>query len=265
MEALGPELVPNELLLVRAMAFAPDIQVAEGTPVPIAALSGDEVQDWYVAQAFVGAAVSGSVINMYAEAAVRTQEEYDGEITINKNLAESNADEVGRRFQFALLYGASPYLSAAAQVDLDFHDISPAANRIGDTSNFWITSDSAVKLTNLPEHFFYWLVEIGDGMGDFVAPLYNFRSGTPEGGITFPARAVAIDSPVSGYRTCHIRLDEATAGAEIIVTNTKEGEKAVQTGDDRNLILPVTVVSFGLLCLAGAEFYRRKLNKRTDK
>jgi len=264
MEALGPELVPNELLLVRAMACAPDIEVEEGTPVPIAALSGDGVQDWYTVQAFVGGAAIDSVINMYAEDAVRTQEDFDGEITINKNLAEANTADAGRRFQFALLYGASPYLSAATQVDFDFHNISPAANRIGDTSNFWLASDSTVRITNLPEHFFYWLVELGDGMGDFKAPLYSVRSGIPEAGITFPARAVAINSPVNGFRTCHIRLDEASARAEIFVTNTKEGERAVQTGDDRNIILPVAVISFGVLCLTGAEIYRRKLKKRTD-
>ena len=253
-DALGPELVPNELLLVRAMACAPEIEVAAGTPVPIAALSGDGVQNWYVAQAFVGAAVRGAQISMYAEAAVRTQENFDGEITINKNLAEANTADAGRRFQFALLYGASPYLSAATQVDFDFHNISPAANRIGDTNNFWLASDGTVRITNLPEHFFYWLVELGDGMGDFKAPLYNVRSGIPEAGITFPARAVAISSPVSGFRTCHIRLDAASARAEIFVTNTKEGERAVQTGDDRNIILPVAVISFGCSALPAPRF-----------
>jgi len=265
MEALGQDLVPNELLLVRAMASALDIGVVEGTPVPIAALSGDDVQDWDVAQAFVGAAASGASINMFAEIAVRTQEDFDGEITITKNLTEANTADAGRRFQFTLLYGPSPYLSAATQVDLDLHDISPAANRIGETNNFWLTSNSAaIKITNLPEHFFYWLVELREGMGDFNAPMYDVRAGIPEAGVAFPARAVAIDSPVNGYRTCHIRLDEANARAEIIVSNTKDRERAVQTGDDRSIILPIVVVSFGVLCLAAAEVYRRRLNKKTD-
>jgi len=265
MDALGPDLVLNELLLVRAMACAPDIDVKEGTPVPIAALSGDGVQDWYAVQAFVGGAASGKRVNMYDEVSVITKESYNGEITVNKNLDKVDAAYANRRFNFTLLYGPSPYLSAATQIDLDLHNISPAANRVAGTNNFWVATEGAVRISNLPEHFFYWLVELDDGMGDFKAPLYNIRAGIPEPGISFPARAVAINSPVKGYRTCHLRLETASAKAEILVTNTKEGEKAVQTGDSRNLILPIAVVLLGALCIVGAEIYRRKLKKKAKQ
>jgi len=259
---LGPDAAGSELLRVRARAHADNVPVAEGTPLAIAAASADGVMDWNMVQAFVGAAILNTKISMYAEASADIRGEREGELEINKKLQQLTSVDENRFFTFALYAGPSPEFNDARQVRLDFHDIDPADSRIGTTNTFRLKHDQTVKFTDLPESFYYWLVELNVGMSDFTAPWYAVTSGKPEV-TSFPARAVSAAPNADGYRTCRFQLGEG-AKAELTLTNTKEGERAVQTGDDRNIILPVAVISFGVLCLAGAEIYRRKLKKRAN-
>jgi hypothetical protein len=259
---LGPDTAGSELLRIYAKAHVKDVPAVPGTSLPVAAMSGDGVQDWNIVQAFIGATKRGAEISVFNEVSLNIQGSSEGELEINKRLQEVTTVDANRFFTFALYGGPEPVFAESHLVRLDFHGIEPADSQIGNTNTFRLRHDQSVKITGLPEYFHYWLVELDDGTGDFEAPLYNFLSGVPEANITFPARAVSAAPIANGYRTCSFRLGgTGTARAEITVTNGN-GEKAVQTGVDRNLLIPVLGLSLGVFCIVGAEVYRRILSGR---
>jgi len=285
LEALGPDGIGSELLRIRAWAHGEGIPAREGTPLPIAAMSGDGVQDWNIVQAFIGATRQGAEINMYAETFIDTRNNHDGELVINKRLQEIIQVDTTRDFTFSLFYNYEPNFNTAHQVDLDIHSITPGTARIGDTNLFRLRHDQTVRFTDLPGHFYYWIVEHNEGMGDFRAPWYEFSSGIPEAGVRFPARAVSSMPVINGFRTCFFELDDAGTAtrAEITLTNTKEegngggnggnggggggngGERAVQTGVDRNMTIPLILLLVAAIALGVAELYRRKFKEKANK
>ena len=46
-----------------------------------------------------------------------------------------------------------------------------------------------------------------------------------------------------------------------IIPHRAPQNRAPQTGDNRNIILPVAVLALGVMCIVGAEIYRRRLKK----
>jgi len=264
-ELLGPEAVGSELLRIRAMAHVPDVPVEGGTPLPIAAVK-DGVQGWDIVQAFIGAATLGSEISMYDEAFLDVRGAREGELEISKRLKTITEADEDRYFTFALYAGFDLDFNSSYRVRLDFHTIDPASSRIAGTDTFRLKHGETIKITGLPEHFNYWLIELNDGTDDFIAPWYEFPAGIPEAGINFPARAVSSSPVIDGFRTCRFALGEQ-AKAVVTVTNTREenGEKAVQTGVDRSLTLPVIALALGVLFIAGAEVHRRKMKKKADR
>jgi hypothetical protein len=158
-------------------------------------------------------------------------------------MADGTTDDGDREFTFALYY--SPYndFSHADIVDLDAHNVYPRSNRVGTTNTFWIRPNSMVEFRDLPENFYYWVVELDAMLSGFQRPTYEFIFGTPEPGIVFPATAISARPIVNGYRTCAFQLDE-DAEAALTFTNTlvpaePEEEydlilrKTVETGGDR--------------------------------
>jgi len=255
---LAPGSAGSELLTIRAMAVAQNVKMAAGTPVPVVAAPGGGSQDWHAVQAFIGALALDTVMTVYGDAGVFVDYEFNSKLTIRKEITAPTHVDENEVFTFALYFSNHDDFNNATQVNLEAFNVTPASSRVGTTNTFTIKHGETVEFLNLPSHVHYWIVELDAGMSGFSAPRYAVTGGKPEAGITFPATAVSSRPVINGYRTCYFDLDP---DAEVVLTMTNRRERAVQTGDDRDMTIPIILLSVGVVLIVAAEVYRRKKKK----
>jgi hypothetical protein len=271
----------GDQLLIKAMAMAPDVEVAEGTPVVFAFSQGD-VQDWDAIQAFVGGASSDRLVNLYAEATWNTGDTSLGDLYISKQVKNPALDIVDRTFAFAVYYGNSPSFSNAARLDLTDFPVYGAFSVNTGSNSFTLKNGGLALIQGLPMvvggggpgyEYYYWVEELGIGQ-DFETPQMEISIGTPPG------------LSVSGSRIGPFQLDSDVdiALALVTVTNTfippeqpEEPEEPEQpeepeepetpdnppdvsgkTDDSRYPVIAVVVLVFGIAGSTGIVWYRRR-------
>jgi hypothetical protein len=224
----------GDQLMVRAMAMAPGVEVAGGTPIAFIFEFGG-AQDWDAIQAFIGGAKEGAATDLYAEASLYTGDTTLGELWISKQVENVTPVDNSQEFRFAVYYnayeeggagGASSYKYAEGQrLNLADHPVRGAASvntgEGGDPSlwnTFTLKNGGLAKIEGLPmvvegdpvAYTYCYRVEEMDCPGQYDPPRYFIYDFTSKGDIPLTeADYFTIDTDMEAAAVTVINKREA--------------------------------------------------------
>ncbi|MCL2696239.1 MAG: hypothetical protein FWE69_07945, partial [Clostridiales bacterium] len=213
-------------LLVRAFGMAPDVPVAEGTPIVYAFTppDSDGVQDWNAIQAFIGGASKDAIINLYAEAKWNTGETTLGKLYVQKKVENASLETIDHTFTFAVYYNTAengapaPAFDPEKRLNLTDHPVFGAFSVDIEMNTFTLKNGGKALIESLPMvvgggdaqyTYYYWVEEMAPGV-NYGAPHFELSSG------------VADKPVVDGTKIGPFKLSEVLGIGYVTVTNTYE-------------------------------------------
>ncbi|MCL2112091.1 MAG: hypothetical protein FWH32_07605 [Clostridiales bacterium] len=149
----------GDRLTVHAMGMAVNVPLIEGTPLVYVFEQGG-VYDWNRVQAFVGAARSGLITNIYAEARLTTGDTVLGQLYIAKQVENPSTVDLDREFRFELLHSTEPDPDTATRVNLTTHPVHSAASVNTAENTFTLRKGALAMIDHLPVDDYYWFREL---------------------------------------------------------------------------------------------------------
>jgi len=204
----------GDRLQVKAYAMAPDVDVAEGTPV-VLAYAENGVQDWTAIQAFVGGAAYGQRADLYAEASWNTGSTSLGELYISKQVEDVTTENMDQQFTFGVYYNDSKDFSTAKRLNMIDYPVLGAASVNKANSTFTLKNSGLALIKGLPMvvnggdtsyEYYYWVEEVGLGP-EYEIPHFVLNTGSPSG------------LQADGFRIGPFQLDEANTELGFVTVN----------------------------------------------
>ena len=166
-------------LTVNAKAMVPDVPVVGGTPIVLVYQYPEDhakagIQDWTAVQAFVGAAMQGKRIDLYADASTETDKASLGALNIFKRVENPDGltePQRNQEFTFWVLY--KPTKSAPLkQLLLQDFNVEPAGCVDKDHGCITLKSGELARIDHLPVEGYYVVMEQGPLPGEFRDPHF---------------------------------------------------------------------------------------------
>jgi len=213
----------GDSLLLRAMAGSQKVPVVGGTPIVFTFADNNNVQDWDAIQAYVGGALDGAQVDMFAEDSWYTGNTSLGELRISKTVENFSVQESDQEFTFAVYYNdnngtypAAPDFATARRLDLSSYPVRGTI-RVNSDNTFTLKNGGMAVIKGLPMlvsgggpeyEYQYWVEEIKQTGFDleYGPPHFAFSDGNP---------------PINGTRIGPFRLNANTNVSLVSVTNTR--------------------------------------------
>ena len=138
----------GDQLTIKAMAGAENVAVEEGTPVAYI-FGADGIQNWDTIQAFIGAARTGSSVNIYAEASLSTGDTAHSQIYVSKVVENATPLDSDTVFTFRVLHSNDPGIQGAP-VSLTDYPVHGAFSTNYSNNTFTLKNGGQAYIDGLP-------------------------------------------------------------------------------------------------------------------